>query len=72
MGVKSGIPYVFPHNYVKIKVDSSDSLNLEKILTLHNVIIQINSVWNKDQNQRYYNIFSEKLSYQLPKNTDNK
>ena len=29
-------------------------------------------VWNKDANYCYYDIFSEKLSYQLPKNNDNK
>ena len=35
--VKSGITYVISHNYVKSKVDSFDSLPLEKALTLHMV-----------------------------------
>ena len=35
----------------KIKIDSYHSLPLEKILTLHNVIILIKSALNKDQNQ---------------------
>ena len=30
MGVKSGITYVISHNYARIKVDSYDSLPLEK------------------------------------------
>ena len=52
--------YVFSLNYTKMKVDSYDSLPLEKILTLYNVIILIKSVLNKYQNQYYYNIFLEK------------
>ena len=46
-GVKSGIMHVISLNYPKIKVDSYDSLPLEKTLTFH-VIICIKSVWNKD------------------------
>ena len=65
---KRGITYVFSHYYAKIKVDSYDTLPIEKILTLHNVIMHIKSVLNKDQNHYYYNIFSEKCSYQLTKN----
>ena len=37
------------HNYVKIKVDSYDSLSLEKVMTFHDVIILINSVFNKEK-----------------------
>ena len=72
MGAKVGIIYVFSHNYAKMKVDWYDSLPLEKGLTFHNFVIHIVSVWNKDQNYDYYNIFLEKFSYQLPKNNDNK
>ena len=46
----------FSHNSAKIKMNSYDSLPLEKTLTLHNVIILINSVLNKDKNHYYYNI----------------
>ena len=46
---KSGIAYFISHNYAKIKVDSYDSLAVEKNLTLHNVIILIKSVFNKDK-----------------------
>ena len=66
---KSGITYVISINYAKIKTDLYDSLALDKTLTLHNVIIFINSVFNEDQNHWYYNIFLEKCSYQLPKIT---
>ena len=39
-------------------------LYLKKTLTF-DVIIPIKSVFNKNQNQYYYNIFLEKCSYQL-------
>ena len=63
----SGTTYVIPLNYAKIKVDSHVSLPLTEIMIIHNVIILINSVFNKDKNNYYYNIFSEKASYELPK-----
>ena len=45
----------------KIKTDSDDDLPLEKILTLHNVIILIESFLNKDQKHHYCcNIYLEK------------
>ena len=55
------------HYYVKIKVDSYDFLPIEKTLTLHNVIILIKSILNKDKNHYYYKIFLKKCSYQLDK-----
>ena len=72
IGVNSGITYVISHNFAKIKVDSNDSLPPEKILTLHNVIILITSIFNKDKISYYYNIFLERSLYHLPKNKDNK
>ena len=38
---KSCITYVSFHNYSKIKIDSYDSLPLEKMLTLRSVIISL-------------------------------
>ena len=67
MSPKSSITYVFSHYYTKIKVDSYDSSPIEKTLTLHNVTKHIKSIPNKDQNHYFYNIFLEKLSYQLAK-----
>ena len=64
---KRSITYVFSHNYAKIKIESYDSLPLEKTLSLHNVIILIKSVLNKNKNHYYYNIFLKKCSYQLAK-----
>ena len=36
-------------------------------MTLHNVIICIKSVLNKDRNHYYYKVVLEKCSYQLAK-----
>ena len=55
---KSVITYVFSHNNAKIKVDSLDSLPLEKTLTSYDFIILIKSVFNKDKNSCYYHIYS--------------
>ena len=67
INVKSGITYIIVHICVKIKIDLYDSLPLEKTMTLCNVIILVELVWNKDKNNYYYNIFVEKVSYELPK-----
>ena len=63
INLKSGNTYIFSPYFAKIKVDSYDSLPIEKILTLHNVIILIKSVLNKDKNHYYYKIFLEKCLY---------
>ena len=47
-------------------------LYIQKKLTFGNFIILIKSVFNKDKFNYYYNIFSEKGSYDPPKNEDNK
>ena len=60
---KDGITYVFSQYYAKIKVDSYDSLPLEKTLTFHNVIILITLVFDKDKNNYYFNMFLEKCSH---------
>ena len=62
---KSSIKYIFCHYFAKIKVDSYDSLPIEKILASRNVIILIKSALNEDKNHYYYKIFLEKCSYQL-------
>ena len=66
ISLKSDIPYIFSHYFAKIKVGSYYSFPVEKTLTLHNVIIHIKSVLNKEKNHCYYKIFLEKCSYQLP------
>ena len=47
-------------------------MSQEKTLTFYNVIIDIKSVWNKDQNHYYDNVVIKKCSYKLPKNCDKK
>ena len=65
---KDGITYVISDKYGRIKIDSYDSLpQKKKTLTLHSVIIIIKLVFDKNQNDYYYNIFLEKCSYQLAK-----
>ena len=54
---KSGIMF-FPHNYARIKTDSFDSSPLTMIL--HNAIILIESVFNKNKTCYYYTILLEK------------
>ena len=58
---KKWYTYVFSRNYAKIKVDLYDSLPLEKTLIFYYVIIHIKSVWNRDINHYYYNVFLEKV-----------
>ena len=40
------------------------------VITFHDVIILIQSFFNKDKKNYYYNIFLEKASYELPKSAD--
>ena len=65
--IKSDIKYVFSHNYVEIKICSYDFLLLKNTFSFHNVIILIQSAFNKNKNHYYYNIVLGKYSYQLPK-----
>ena len=45
----NSITYALSLYYAKVKVDSYNSLPIEKTLALHNVIILIKSVLNKEQ-----------------------
>ena len=57
---KTGIIDSVNHNFRRIRIDSDNSLSIEKILTFHNVIILIKSVVDKNKNYYFYNTFSEK------------
>ena len=57
---KSGITNSVNHNFGKIRINSHNSLPIEKILIFHNVILLINSAVNKNKNEYYFNIFLEK------------
>ena len=48
---KSGITYRINHNFARIRIDSYNSLPIEKILTFHNVIILIKSVFYENKNK---------------------
>ena len=53
--------------FVRIRIDSYNSLPVEKTLNFHNVIILMKSV--KNENNYYYNIFLGKGSYEDKSNT---
>ena len=59
--------YVFSLLYEKSKLILSILYLWKKYLTLHNLIILIKRLLNKDQNHYCYNIFLEKCTYQLAK-----
>ena len=61
ISLKSSITHSFSHYFANIKVDSYYSLLIEKVLTLHNVIIHIKPVLKKDKNHYHYKIFLEKV-----------
>ena len=50
---------MFSDNYARIKIGSYDYFLLEKTLTLHNFVIVINSVFDKNQNNCHQNTFLE-------------
>ena len=56
IGVRKVIAYVVSNNYAKLKVDSYDSLHLEKALTFQNVTRLIKLVFNKVKDNYYHNI----------------
>ena len=59
--VKSGITkWYINHNFGKIRIDSYNSLPIEKILSFHNVLILIKSAVDKKKSKYYYSIFLEK------------
>ena len=60
---KSGTTDSINHNFGRIRIDSYNTLPIEKILTILDVIILIKSVANKNKKEYYYNIFLEKGSH---------
>ena len=57
---KSGITDSTNQNFRNTKIDSYNSLPIEKILTFYNVIILIKSVVKKNKHDYYQNINLEK------------
>ena len=66
---KSGITDSINHNFGRIRIDSHNSLPLEKILTFHNVIVLMKSFVNENKNHYYCNMFLEKGLYKDKSNT---
>ena len=66
---KSGVTDSMNSKFGKIRIDSYNSLPIEKILTFHCVIILIKSVVNKNKNEYNYNIFLEKGLHKDKSNT---
>ena len=54
-----GITDSINYNFGKIRIDSYNSLSIEKILTFHNVITLIKSIVNMNKNEYYYDIFAK-------------
>ena len=66
---KSGITDSINHNFARIRIDSYNSLTIEKILIFQNVIMLIQSVVNENKNNYCYNIILGKGSYKDKSNT---
>ena len=65
---KSGITDSINCNFGRIRIDSYNSLPIEKIQTFH-VTIFIKSVVNKNRNKYYHNIYLKNGSYKDKSNT---
>ena len=59
--LKSNTSDVYFQNYLKIKINSDDDLLLEKTLNMHNAVILIKSLFNKNHNHYYYKVFLRKM-----------
>ena len=60
---ESGITDISNYNFAIIKIESYNSLPIDKILIFHNVIILKRSVVNENESKYSHNIFLEKRSY---------
>ena len=67
---KSGMTDSINHNFGNTRIDSCNSVPIEKILNFHIVIILVKSVVNKNKNHYYYDIFLEKGSYKDKSDTE--
>ena len=53
---------VYSHKYAKVRINFGVDLPLEKTITMHNVTILIESVFNENHNHYYYKLFVENFS----------
>ena len=61
----SDISYVYPHKYMKIKIESDDDTPLVKMINMHYVVTLINSAFDKNYDYYYYQDFLGKRSYKF-------
>ena len=61
--LKSNFWDVYYDKYTKIKIDSDDTLTLEKTLNIENLVTLTKSVFNKNQNHYYCETLLEPFLY---------
>ena len=66
---KIGTTDIISPNFARIKTDLYNSLPIKRTLTFHNFIRLIKSIVDKNENNCFYNIFSEKGSCEDKSNT---
>ena len=72
IGLKSSVKYTFPQDVGKMKVYSYDFLPIEKIDTLHNIILHIKALPNEDKcYQTLYHVVSISLKPNFCSNDNN-
>ena len=59
--LKINISDVYSYKRMRIKINSDDDLPSEKLLNMHNVVIFIKSIVNKNHNNYYYQLFFRKM-----------
>ena len=62
--LKTNISDIYRHKYIRIKINLDDDLALEKPLNIHNSVILIKSVFNKNYSHYFYQEVVEKKSYE--------
>ena len=55
--LKSNTSDFYFHKYVNFKINLDDDVPWKKTLNMYNVVIHINSVFNKNHNHYYYQTF---------------
>ena len=60
---KGGITDIINHNFRRIRIDSYNSLSIEKKLTFLKVIVLIKSIVNENTNEYHYNALFKKGLY---------
>ena len=54
--LKGNIADVYSYKYMNIKIDFNVDLSLEERLAIHEVVILLNSIFNKGHNHYYYHV----------------